>query len=122
MNVLLGVLDDGRLTDSKGRTVSFANTVIIMTSNLGSDLLLEHGNSQMAKDLVMGVVKQHFRPEFLNRLDDVVMFEPLGQLQLREVARKMVSHSPLCSQMVAPGFRAGQRALYHDCRSSAKAL
>lgn len=90
MNILLGVLDDGRLTDSKGRTVSFANTVIIMTSNLGSDLLLEHGNSQMAKDLVMGVVKQHFRPEFLNRLDDVVMFEPLGQLQLREVASKMV--------------------------------
>ncbi len=90
MNILLGVLDDGRLTDSKGRTVSFANTVIIMTSNLGSDLLLEHGNSQMAKDLVMGVVRQHFRPEFLNRLDDVVMFEPLGQLQLREVASKMV--------------------------------
>ncbi len=90
MNVLLGVLDDGRLTDSKGRTVSFANTVIIMTSNLGSDLLLEHGNSQMARDLVMGVVQQHFRPEFLNRLDDVVMFEPLGQLQLREVAGKMV--------------------------------
>ena len=90
MNILLGVLDDGRLTDSKGRTVSFANTVIIMTSNLGSDLLLEHGNSQMARDLVMGVVQQHFRPEFLNRLDDVVMFEPLGQLQLREVASKMV--------------------------------
>ena len=111
MNLLLGVLDDGHLTDSKGRTVSFANTVIIMTSNLGSDLLLEHGNSQMAKDLVMGVVKQHFRPEFLNRLDDVVMFEPLGQLQLREVARKMVSHSPLCSHvaLVAPGSGAGRR-------------
>ena len=112
MNLLLGVLDDGRLTDSKGRTVSFANTVIIMTSNLGSDLLLEHGNSQMAKDLVMGVVKQHFRPEFLNRLDDVVMFEPLGQLQLREVARKMVSHSPLCSQVGTPGFGAGQRVTF----------
>ena len=102
MNILLGVLDDGRLTDSKGRTVSFANTVIIMTSNLGSDLLLEHGNSQMAKDLVMGVVKQHFRPEFLNRLDDVVMFEPLGQLQLREVAAKMVRLFPSFSKVNFP--------------------
>lgn len=97
MNVLLGVLDDGRLTDSKGRTVSFANTVIIMTSNLGSDLLLEHGNTPLAKELVMGVVKQHFRPEFLNRLDDVVMFEPLGRQQLRQVAAMQVGflHGPL---------------------------
>ena len=86
MNILLGVLDDGRLTDAKGRTVSFANTVIILTSNLGSDLLLEHGNTARAKDLVMGVVKQHFRPEFLNRLDDVVMFDPLGHDQLRKIA------------------------------------
>jgi ATP-dependent Clp protease ATP-binding subunit ClpA len=86
MNILLGVLDDGRLTDAKGRTVSFANTVIILTSNLGSDLLLEHGNSALAKDLVMGVVKQHFRPEFLNRLDDIVMFDPLGHEQLRKIA------------------------------------
>ncbi|KAK9916599.1 hypothetical protein WJX75_004717 [Coccomyxa subellipsoidea] len=86
MNILLGVLDDGRLTDAKGRTVSCANTVIILTSNLGSDLLLEHGNSALAKDLVMGVVKQHFRPEFLNRLDDIVMFDPLGHEQLRKIA------------------------------------
>lgn len=96
MNVLLGVLDDGRLTDAKGRTVSFANTVIIMTSNLGSDLLLEHGNSALAKELVMGVVKQHFRPEFLNRLDDVVMFEPLGHEQLRQIARMQVSILEKC--------------------------
>ena len=86
MNILLGVLDDGRLTDAKGRTVSFANTVIILTSNLGSDLLLEHGNGALAKDLVMGVVRQHFRPEFLNRLDDVVLFDPLGHDQLRKIA------------------------------------
>ncbi len=91
--------------------MSFANTVIIMTSNLGSDLLLEHGNSQMAKDLVMGVVRQHFRPEFLNRLDDVVMFEPLGQLQLREVASKMVALPPVypvpchaCSHQMPAGI------------------
>ena len=113
--MLLGVLDDGRLTDSKGRTVSFANTVIIMTSNLGSDLLLEHGNSQMAKDLVMGVVKQHFRPEFLNRLDDVVIFEPLGQLQLREVARE--DGKPFSFVQSDGGSRLQSRAkgaLYHD--------
>ncbi|KAK9844178.1 hypothetical protein WJX81_007123 [Elliptochloris bilobata] len=90
MNVLLAVLDDGRLTDAKGRTVNFANTVTIMTSNLGSDLLLERGNAPAAKELVMQVVKRHFRPEFLNRLDDVVMFEPLGAGHLRKIARLQV--------------------------------
>jgi ATP-dependent Clp protease ATP-binding subunit ClpB len=89
MNVLLGVLDDGRLTDAKGRTVSFANTVIIMTSNLGSDILLMGGNTPEARDRVMAVVKRHFRPEFLNRLDDVVMFEPLDATRMRKVARMM---------------------------------
>jgi ATP-dependent Clp protease ATP-binding subunit ClpB len=87
MNLLLGVLDDGRLTDSKGRTVSFANTIIIMTSNLGSKILLEQGSGPEAKDAVMNVVRQSFRPEFLNRLDEMVIFDPLGQTQLREVAR-----------------------------------
>ena len=87
MNLLLGVLDDGRLTDSKGRTVSFANTIIIMTSNLGSKILLDEGNSASAKDAVLSVVRQNFRPEFLNRLDEMVIFDPLGQDQLREVAR-----------------------------------
>jgi ATP-dependent Clp protease ATP-binding subunit ClpB len=87
MNLLLGVLDDGRLTDSKGRTVSFANTIIIMTSNLGSKILLEKGSSPAAKEAVMDIVRQNFRPEFLNRLDEQVIFDPLGQDQLREVAR-----------------------------------
>lgn len=87
MNLLLGVLDDGRLTDSKGRTVSFANTIIIMTSNLGSKILLENGNGPDAKDAVMNVVRNSFRPEFLNRLDEMVIFDPLGPDQLREVAR-----------------------------------
>ncbi len=96
MNILLGVLDDGRLTDAKGRTVSFANTVIILTSNLGSDLLLEHGNGALAKDLVMGVVRQHFRPEFLNRLDDVVLFDPLGHDQLRKIAAIQVRSEGTC--------------------------
>ncbi|WPT13761.1 Chaperone protein ClpB1 [Picochlorum sp. SENEW3] len=87
MNLLLGVLDDGRLTDSKGRTVSFANTIIIMTSNLGSKILLDEGNSASAKEAVLSVVRQNFRPEFLNRLDEMVIFDPLGPEQLREVAR-----------------------------------
>ena len=87
MNLLLGVLDDGRLTDSKGRTVSFANTIIILTSNLGSKILLDQGTGPEAKEAVMNVVRQSFRPEFLNRLDEMVIFDPLGQKQLREVAR-----------------------------------
>ncbi|KAI3436547.1 hypothetical protein D9Q98_005963 [Chlorella vulgaris] len=88
MNILLGVLDDGRLTDSKGRTVSFANTLIIMTSNLGASLLLEQGDAAaQAKAQVMDLVRSHFRPEFLNRLDEIVLFDPLAPAQLREVAR-----------------------------------
>ncbi len=94
-NVLLGVLDDGRLTDGKGRLVSFANTVIILTSNLGSELLLAAAEGSQgptpqqlaaARQAVMGVVHRHFRPEFLNRLDDCVMFHPLTPAQLRHVA------------------------------------
>ena len=87
MNLLLGVLDDGRLTDSKGRMISFANTIIIMTSNLGSKILLEHGSNPDSKEAALNVVRQHFRPEFLNRLDEMVVFDPLGPVQLREVAR-----------------------------------
>ena len=87
MNVLLSVLDDGRLTDSQGCTVSFSNTVIIMTSNLGSDLLLQHNNSARARGQVMQAVKTHFRPELLNRLDEIVVFEPLDNVRLRKVAR-----------------------------------
>jgi ATP-dependent Clp protease ATP-binding subunit ClpB len=94
MNLLLGVLDDGRLTDSAGRTVSFANTVIILTSNLGSDILIESvagvfnaEKFRTAKEMVLRLVHQHFRPEFLNRLDETVIFHPLTTQQLREVAR-----------------------------------
>eukprot|EP00887_Chlorella_sp_A99_P002690 scaffold6.g2690.t1 len=87
MNLLLGVLDDGRLTDSKGRTVSFANTVIIMTSNIGAHVLLDRGNAPEARALVMELVRKHFRPEFLNRIDEIVQFDPLSPAMLREVAR-----------------------------------
>jgi ATP-dependent Clp protease ATP-binding subunit ClpB len=89
-NVLLQVLDDGRLTDSKGRTVDFKNTVLIMTSNLGAQVLQgESLNSdaafEAASDQVMDVLKQHFRPEFLNRVDDIVIFRPLGEEQLTHI-------------------------------------
>ena len=87
INVLLQVLDDGRLTDAKGRTVSFSNTVIIMTSNLGAQHLLADDESEVvAKSKVMAAVRQFFRPELLNRLDDIVVFAPLQQSQLRAVA------------------------------------
>jgi len=89
-NFLLQVLDDGRLTDGQGRTVDFRNTVIVMTSNLGSDLiqrLTQEGRSSEMKAAVMEVVGQHFRPEFINRLDESVVFRPLGVEQIRSIAR-----------------------------------
>jgi ATP-dependent Clp protease ATP-binding subunit ClpB len=89
-NILLQVLDDGRLTDGQGRTVDFKNTVIIMTSNLGSDIIQEvsgENNYQQMKNLVMGAVGEHFRPEFLNRVDDIVVFHPLGKEQIKAIAK-----------------------------------
>jgi ATP-dependent Clp protease ATP-binding subunit ClpB len=87
-NVLLQVLDDGRLTDGQGRTVDFRNTVIIMTSNLGSPVIQElagEANYAQMKQSVMEIVQQHFRPEFINRVDDIVVFHPLGREQLRAI-------------------------------------
>ncbi|MHB8911997.1 MAG: ATP-dependent chaperone ClpB [Lysobacter sp.] len=94
-NILLQVLDDGRLTDGQGRTVDFRNTVIVMTSNLGSQMIQEmfegSGDTPEAytqmKAAVMGVVQAHFRPEFINRLDDIVVFHPLDKAQIREIAK-----------------------------------
>ncbi|MFY2765316.1 ATP-dependent chaperone ClpB [Arenimonas sp. MALMAid1274] len=91
-NILLQVLDDGRLTDGQGRTVDFRNTVIVMTSNLGSQQIQELSADDSAesytqiKAAVMGVVQAHFRPEFINRLDDIVVFHPLGKAQIRSIA------------------------------------
>ncbi len=87
-NVLLQVLDDGRLTDGQGRTVDFRNTIVIMTSNLGSLAIQElagEGNYDKMKSAVMSVVSQHFRPEFINRVDEIVVFHPLGRAQIREI-------------------------------------
>jgi ATP-dependent Clp protease ATP-binding subunit ClpB len=97
-NILLQVLDDGRLTDGQGRTVDFRNTVIVMTSNLGSHQIQEMSDNSAAdagapeaytqmKAAVMGVVQAHFRPEFINRLDDIVVFHSLDKEQIRQIAR-----------------------------------
>ena len=87
-NVLLQVLDDGRLTDGQGRTVDFRNTVIVMTSNLGSQHIQEMAGEEhyeAMKNAVMDIVGQHFRPEFINRVDDVVVFHPLGREHIRKI-------------------------------------
>ncbi|AXI84166.1 ATP-dependent chaperone ClpB [Xylella taiwanensis] len=92
-NILLQVLDDGRLTDGQGRTVDFRNTVIVMTSNLGSHHIQELSGDDspevytQMKAAVMGVVQAHFRPEFINRLDDIVVFHPLDKAQIKQIAR-----------------------------------
>lgn len=96
-NILLQVLDDGRLTDGQGRTVDFRNTVIVMTSNLGSHQIQELAGDDSAeaytqmKAAVMGVVQAHFRPEFINRLDDIVVFHPLDKAQIKSIARIQLS-------------------------------
>jgi ATP-dependent Clp protease ATP-binding subunit ClpB len=86
-NILLQILDDGRLTDSQGRTVDFRNTVIIMTSNAGSQIILERGTADWAEveTAVLGALRHSFRPEFLNRVDDIVVFRPLSKAQLEEI-------------------------------------
>lgn len=89
-NILLQVLDDGRLTDGHGRTVDFQNTVVIMTSNLGSDLIQENFNKISYKQMkasVMEIVSHHFRPEFINRIDELVVFHPLNQMHIAEIAK-----------------------------------
>ena len=95
-NVLLQVLDDGRLTDSKGRIVDFKNTVLIMTSNIGSHLLLEGVNDEghieeSTQQQVRTLLKQHFKPEFLNRIDDIVMFTPLSRQHMSQIVYKMLA-------------------------------
>ena len=93
-NVLLQVLDDGRLTDGQGRTVDFRNTVIVMTSNLGSGVIQELAGEQNyaeMKDAVMAIVGQHFRPEFINRIDEAVVFHPLAHDQIRAISKIQIN-------------------------------
>jgi len=127
-NVLLQIMDDGRLTDSKGRTVDFKNTVLIMTSNLGSAFLAteslktEH-DFEMARESVMRVLREHFRPEFLNRVDDMVIFRPLGHAQLNEILelrlndiRKLLEDRQISIELTEPArqlvLAAGSDAAY----------
>ena len=94
-NVLLQVLDDGRLTDGQGRTVDFSNTVIVMTSNLGSDLIQEYQSDDQYEEIkskVMDVVAMHFRPEFINRIDETVVFHPLMKNQIKGIASIQLAH------------------------------
>jgi ATP-dependent Clp protease ATP-binding subunit ClpC len=98
VNVLLQVLEDGRLTDTRGRTVNFSNTVVIMTSNLGADAMLAAtaaGRSvEDIREPIMAVARGHFRPEFLNRVDDVVLFKGLGREQLRAITELLLAQTP----------------------------
>ncbi|RUO63217.1 ATP-dependent Clp protease ATP-binding subunit ClpB [Pseudidiomarina planktonica] len=115
-NILLQVLDDGRLTDGQGRTVDFKNTVIIMTSNLGSDVIQEHAAEHSyaeMKSMVMGILSNHFRPEFLNRVDETVVFHPLGREQIKNIAGIQLQ---LLRQRLAEkdyGFELSDGALEH---------
>jgi ATP-dependent Clp protease ATP-binding subunit ClpB len=127
-NILLQVMDDGRLTDAKGRTVDFKNTVLIMTSNLGANLLIgdtlktEH-DFDMARESVMRVLREHFRPEFLNRVDDIVIFRPLGQAQMAQIldlrlveVSKMLEERQISLELTEPArqliLAAGSDAAY----------
>ncbi|MFF4836190.1 ATP-dependent Clp protease ATP-binding subunit [Streptomyces sp. NPDC001315] len=94
-NTLLQLLDDGRLTDSQGRTVDFKNTVVIMTSNIGADRILAAGveDYAMVRESVMPALHQHFRPEFLNRIDEIIVFRGLDRAQLREIVDLLLEHT-----------------------------
>jgi ATP-dependent Clp protease ATP-binding subunit ClpB len=127
-NILLQVMDDGRLTDAKGRTVDFKNTVLIMTSNLGAHLLVgdalksEH-DYDMARESVMRELREHFRPEFLNRVDDIVIFRSLGQAQMGQIlelrlndVRKLLEERQISLELTEPArqliLAAGSDAAY----------
>jgi ATP-dependent Clp protease ATP-binding subunit ClpB len=91
-NVLLQLLDDGRLTDGHGRTVDFRNTVIIMTSNLGSHLFGEEQDAKRLRTEIMNVLRQSLRPEFLNRIDEIVVFKPLGREEIGRIVSIQIAH------------------------------
>ncbi len=127
-NILVQVMDDGRLTDAKGRTVDFKNTVLIMTSNLGANLLVgdalkSERDYDMARESVMRVLREHFRPEFLNRVDDTVIFRPLGAAQMSQIldlrlneVRKLLEDRQISLELTEPArqliLAAGSDAAY----------
>lgn len=115
-NILLQVLDDGRITDSKGRLVDFKNTIIIMTSNLGSEYLLDTANDDMevpdeAKERVMDKLKRSFRPEFLNRLDEIIIFKSLGKKAMRRIVGLMIKNTELRLENLRINLSASEEAV-----------
>ena len=127
-NILLQVLDDGRLTDNKGRTVDFKNTILIMTSNVGADIIqgfMEHlpadgGERQKmladCRDEVLEVLKRTVRPEFLNRIDEVIMFEPLSQTDIRDILRMQMED--LRGKLAENGVNIGFTREFEDYMST----
>jgi ATP-dependent Clp protease ATP-binding subunit ClpB len=113
-NILLQILDEGRLTDSKGRTVNFKNTVIIMTSNLGSDKIAQlAGDQRKQENAVNQILKNTFRPEFLNRVDDIIIFQPLTREDISKIVKLQLK---LVSQRLAQKgikIKFGDAALSH---------
>jgi ATP-dependent Clp protease ATP-binding subunit ClpB len=112
-NILLQVLDDGRLTDGHGRTVDFRNCVIVMTSNLGSQRIQEHAGEdyETMKAAVMEVVGQHFRPEFINRVDELVVFHPLDRKQIKLIAGIQLGHLRRRLEQAGLGLEVSDAAL-----------
>ncbi len=112
-NVLLQILDDGRLTDGQGRTVDFKNTVIIMTSNLGSQMIqsMQGDDYQVVKLAVMGEVKSHFRPEFVNRIDEAVVFHSLGEDHIQDIAKIQLQYLEKRLEAMEIGFEITDAAL-----------
>ncbi len=107
-NVLLQVLDDGRLTDGQGRTVDFRNVLIIMTSNLGAELLVmqpEGQDTAAIRDDVMQIVRAHFRPEFLNRIDEIIMFHRLRRQDMAAIVDIQMGGSHVCSMIARSSWR-----------------
>lgn len=134
-NVLLQVLDDGRITDGQGRTVDFTNTVLIMTSNIGSHYILNEPDSQLRNSKALDALREHFRPEFLNRIDEIIIFDRLQpedlkqiiKIQLARVSKRLAARglkmdlSDAAAELVAShgydpiyGARPLKRAIQHD--------
>ncbi len=114
-NILLQILDDGRITDSQGRLIDFKNTIIIMTSNLGSDIILEHDNDQERDKLVLNILRTKFRPELINRIDEIVIFNSLSKEVIYEVLDRIIDvvneHLKNCKLLIKLTERAKEKII-----------
>lgn len=127
-NVLLQLLDDGRLTDGQGRTVDFRNTLVIMTSNLGSELWLGEKSANVTRDKITNALREHFRPEFLNRIDEIIIFHSLSRADLNQVVEIQLRHvSKLLAErgyrlVISPEARAYLADVGYDADYGARPL